>query len=142
MAPRLCPRHSTFDQPMCLIPSPANPQQAVLQVQQPGEAGEAQKVWHVEPDGTLRSASGGVLTLNHRAILVIAPQHIISSGIPSHRHMQHQYHVNQHWKHEPDGRLCLLPTLELCIVTEPDNHIFRPAIRSHMHDKHIWQIER
>lgn len=142
MTHRLCTTHKDFVQPMCLIPSPVNPKQALMQIQQnDAEGRRRQSAWTMEPSGTLRSAEGGVLTLDHRTVLIIAPAHVVPDDVSDHRHTHHQFAMNQHWIHREDGQLCLLPTEELCLVTEPDNHIFQPAIRSYHHDQHRWRLE-
>ena len=127
---------------MCLIPSPANIGKPVMQIQKEDEHGrQQQSAWTMEEDGSLVSRSGRLLTLDHQAVLMLAPRHQVPDSASAHHHTYHQYAMNQHWTLREDGQLCLLPTEELCLVTEPDDHIFSPAIRSHHHDQHRWRLE-
>ena len=140
---RICARHPGHPRVMCLIPSPHNPSQVVVQLEQPDP--DAHRQWCMD-DHNIVGPEGRTLSLdNFTNTLVLAPPAHPDPSSSALERMEHHLLTNQAWDVSEDGHICALPNRELCLVV--DNHMvhYRPTVASHRHSRTLipggWQVD-
>ena len=139
---RICVQHPNHPQTMCLIPSPYNPSQVVVQLEQ-SEA-DAHRQWCMD-DHNIVSPEGRALSLHiFTNSLVLTPPAHPEPTSSSHERMEHNLITNQAWEVSDDGHICALPHRELCLVVDNHPAHYRPTVASYRHSRSLipgWTVD-